>query len=44
MLRTIAIGTAILIQGIFVKSLPDGRIVVKLDKKTYTGVPVTKTA
>lgn len=40
MLRTIAIGTAILIQGIFVKALPDGRIVVKLDGKTFTGMPV----
>ena len=44
MLRTIAIGTAILIQGIFVKALPDGRIVVKLGNETYTGMPVTKTA
>ena len=44
MLRTIAVGTTILIQGIFVRALPDGRIVVKLDNTTYTGTPVTKAA
>ena len=41
MLRTVSIGTAILIQGIFVKALPDGKIVVQLDNKTFTGTPVT---
>lgn len=44
MLRTIAIGTAILVQGIFVKALPDGRIVVKAGRKTYTGTPANKAA
>lgn len=44
MLRTITQGSAILIQGIFVRSLPDGRIVIKLDDRTYAGLPVTKAA
>jgi hypothetical protein len=43
MLRTILVGTAISIQGIFVRSLPDGRIVVALDNSTYTGMPVSQT-
>ncbi|MEM1351722.1 MAG: hypothetical protein AAGF27_05230 [Pseudomonadota bacterium] len=44
MLRTITLGSAILIQGIFVRALPDGRIVVKLDNETYAGLPVNKAA
>ena len=43
MLRTIMVGSAILIQGIFVRALPDGRIVVRLDNETYAGLPVTRT-
>lgn len=44
MLRTIMLGSAISIQGTFVRALSDGRIVVQVDKKTYAGVPVTKAA
>ncbi len=44
MLRTIAVGSAISIQGTYVRALPDGRIVVQLDKSTYAGQPVTKAA
>lgn len=44
MLRTIALGSAVLIQGIFVRAWPDGRISVKLDNSIYTGVPVNKAA
>ena len=44
MLRTIMLGSAISVQGIFTRALPDGRIVVKVDNATYAGVPVTKTA
>ncbi|MFK7764211.1 MAG: hypothetical protein AB8B62_13195 [Roseobacter sp.] len=44
MLRTITLGSAISIQGIFVRALPDGRIIVKVDTNTYAGVPVTSAA
>jgi hypothetical protein len=44
MLRTITLGSAVFIQGIFVRAWPDGRISVKLDNSIYTGVPVTKAA
>jgi hypothetical protein len=44
MLRTITLGSALSIQGFFVKDLPDGRIVVRVDDSTYTGIPVRKTA
>ena len=44
MLRTITIGSNISVQGTYVRALPDGRIVVKVNKTTYTGTPVTKAA
>lgn len=44
MLRTIAMGTAILIQGIYVKTLPDGRVTVKVDGAHYSGTPVSQAA
>jgi hypothetical protein len=44
MLRTITLGSAVSIQGIFVRALPDGRIVVKLDNATFAGKPVTQAA
>ena len=44
MLRTITLGSAISVQGMFVRTLPDGRVVVQVDKNTFAGVPVTKAA
>ena len=44
MLRTITLGSAVSIQGWFVRALPDGRIVVKVDDTSYTGSPVTAAA
>ncbi|MFK7868153.1 MAG: hypothetical protein AB8B58_02815 [Roseobacter sp.] len=44
MLRTIILGSAVMIQGLFVRALPDGRIVIKVDEKNYAGIPVTTTA
>jgi hypothetical protein len=44
MLRTITVGSAISIQGTYVRALPDGRIVVKVDNATYVGLPVNKAA
>lgn len=44
MLRTITLGSAVSIQGQYVRALPDGRIVVRVDDTSYTGAPVTKAA
>ncbi len=44
MLRTITVGTTISVQGTYVRALPDGRIVVKVNNATYTGVPVQTAA
>jgi hypothetical protein len=43
MMRTIALGSSILIQGIFVKMLPDGRMTVRVDNADISGRPVSQT-
>ncbi len=40
MLRTIAIGSCILIQGIFERSMKNGNVIVRIGEKTYEGKPV----
>ncbi|WP_299563121.1 hypothetical protein [uncultured Sulfitobacter sp.] len=42
MLRTITLGSCVSVQGTFVEAMPDGRITVKVDSTTYSGVPVCK--
>lgn len=44
MLRTIIMGTCVFIQGTFVKTLPDGRIVIRVGNTTYEGPPVNPAA
>lgn len=44
MLRTIALGSAVLIQGVYVKTLPDGRMTVRVDGAQYSGMPVSQAA
>ncbi|MEO9651344.1 MAG: hypothetical protein ABJ360_08415 [Roseobacter sp.] len=44
MLRTITLGSAISVQGTYVRALPDGRIVIKVDETTFAGLPVTQAA
>lgn len=41
MLRTISIGSCVSIQGLMVGQLPDGKIKVMVDDKTYIGKPVS---
>jgi hypothetical protein len=43
MLRTITMGSCVSVQGTYVRSLPDGRIAVKVGETVYQGRPV-KTA
>ncbi|SHG97885.1 hypothetical protein SAMN04488044_1739 [Cognatishimia maritima] len=40
MLRTIMVGSCISVQGLFVKTLPNGRIVVRVGSQTFQGRPV----
>ncbi len=44
MLRTIALGTSILVQGIYVRTLPDGRMTVRVDDSHFSGYPVAQAA
>jgi hypothetical protein len=43
MIRTINIGSCVSVQGLFVSQLSDGKIVVKVDEKTFVGFPVVQT-
>jgi hypothetical protein len=40
MLRTIIIGSCVSVQGLLEKSLPDGRIAVRVGDRVFTGHPV----
>lgn len=41
MLRTITVGSCISVQGTFVEALANGRIVVRVGKRTFEGLPVS---
>ncbi|WP_205518782.1 hypothetical protein [Pseudotabrizicola algicola] len=43
MLRTIAVGSCVSIQGLLVKTLSDGKLVIKVDEKLFVGYPVSLT-
>ena len=43
MLRTITVGSCVSIQGLLVGQMADGKIMVKVDERTFIGYPVTKT-
>ena len=40
MIKTIAIGNYISVQGLFVGRSEDGRFIVQVDDRTYIGYPV----
>lgn len=40
MLKTILLGSCVLVQGTFVKKLADGRIAVKVGDQVFKGQPV----
>lgn len=44
MLKTITLGSTISVQGTYVRALPDGRIVVQVDSRTFSGLPVAGAA
>ncbi|MCB6178046.1 hypothetical protein LHP98_07875 [Rhodobacter sp. Har01] len=41
MLRTIAIGSCISVQGLFVGLTADGKTIVRVDEKNFVGTPVS---
>ena len=42
MLRTIQIGTCMSVQGLFVRQLDYGRLMIRVDQKVYVGNPVDR--
>jgi hypothetical protein len=40
MLGTITLGSCVSVQGLIVGQLADGKIMVRVDEKTYVGYPV----
>jgi len=42
MLRTITLGSCVSVQGIFVKTMPDGRVAVQVGSTIYSGTPVDR--
>jgi len=40
MLRTIVLGSCVSVQGLFVRNLANGKIVVRVGEVTYEGFPV----
>jgi hypothetical protein len=41
MLRTIQIGSCVSVQGLLIKTLSDGRVVIRVGDRVYEGLPVT---
>jgi hypothetical protein len=41
MVRTITLGSCVSVQGIFVRDMPDGRVVVRVGEREFIGWPVT---
>ena len=43
MLRTISLGSCVSVQGVVVAQLADGKLVIRVDDKTFVGYPVSPT-
>jgi len=41
MLKTIILGSCVSAQGILEKTLPDGRMIVRIGNRLFTGTPVS---
>jgi hypothetical protein len=44
MLRTVTVGSSVTIQGIFVKSLSNGKMIVRVGQELFAGTPVPTTS
>ncbi|MBK6465771.1 MAG: hypothetical protein IPL38_03420 [Rhodobacter sp.] len=40
MLRTISIGSCVSVQGLVVGQTADGKLIIRVDEKTFVGTPV----
>ena len=40
MLRTITLGSCVSVQGVFVRDLPDGRVLVRVGEREFAGRPI----
>lgn len=40
MLRTIVLGSCVSVQGLFIRELANGKVVVRVDGRLYQGYPV----
>ena len=43
MLRTIMLGSCVSVQGLQIGQLPDGKVIIRVDDKTFTGIPIAST-
>jgi hypothetical protein len=41
MLRTIILGSCVSVQGVYVRTLADGRVMVRVGAREFAGQPVT---
>ena len=44
MLRTIVLGSCVLVQGVFVRNLENGKIAVRVGAEIFEGCPVSQAA
>ncbi|MEE4345579.1 MAG: hypothetical protein V2I53_02235 [Paracoccaceae bacterium] len=44
MLRTIILGSCVSVQGTYVRTLSDGRVMVRVGSREFAGLPVIKQA
>ncbi len=44
MLKTVKVGSCVSVQGILVRKLKDGKMVVRVGERLFTGTPVAKAA
>lgn len=44
MVKTITLGSCVSVQGTFIRTLDDGKIVVRVGDKVFAGFPVAKAA
>lgn len=44
MLKTIMLGSCVSVQGIFVRNLADGRMLIRVGEKMFAGRPVNRAA
>lgn len=44
MLKTVTVGNYSSVQGLWVRNLPDGRMVVRVGQQEFVGTPVAKVA